>query len=317
MNLLSRRRWLSATPAALSAAAVSASSLASPSSDRPADEPFGYCLNTSTLMGQKLPIAEVVAIAAKAGYHAIEPWVRELEEHVKSGKSLADLGKQIRDLGLSVESAIGFAEWAVDDDARRARGVERMKRDMEAVHAIGGKRIAAPPVGATDVAGLDLRKVAVRYREILEIGDRIGVIPEVEVWGSSRNLSRLGEAAMVAIDANHPSACILADVYHLYRGGSDFSGITLLRGDSLPVIHMNDYPADPPRNVITDAQRVFPGDGVAPLGTLFRNLKTIGFRGYLSLELFNRDYWSQDPAQVARIGLEKMRAQVKKAWESR
>ena len=77
--------------------------------------------------------------------------------------------------------------------------------------------------------------------------------------------------------------------------------------------HVNDYPAQPPRGQITDAQRVYPGDGVAPLGDIFRMLREIGFRGALSLELFNRDYWRHEPAVVARTGLEKMRAVVRKS----
>ena len=35
---------------------------------RPKNEPFGYCLNTSTIRGQKLPLVEEIEIAAKAGY---------------------------------------------------------------------------------------------------------------------------------------------------------------------------------------------------------------------------------------------------------
>ena len=55
---------------------------------------------------------------------------------------------------------------------------------------------------------------------------------------------------------------------------------------------MNDYPADPPRETITDGSRIYPGDGVAP--SALHDLHDIGFRGVLSLELFNRDYWKQD-----------------------
>jgi hypothetical protein len=38
-----------------------------------------------------------------------------------------------------------------------------------------------------------------------------------------------------------------------------------------------------------------------------------GFRGMLSLELFNRDYWKQDALTVAKTGLEKTQASVRKA----
>ena len=66
------------------------------------------------------------------------------------------------------------------------------------------------------------------------------------------------------------------------------------------------------RKEITDAQRVFPGDGVAPLGVLFRTLAGIGFRGMLSLEVFNREYWNQDALYVARSGLGEDREAVRK-----
>ena len=77
--------------------------------------------------------------------------------------------------------------------------------------------------------------------------------------------------------------------------------------------HLNDYPANPPRATIKDENRVFPGDGIAPLTQLFRDLNAIGYRGALSIELFNRQYWSQDPLEIARIGLQKLRAAVRAA----
>ncbi len=290
--------------------------LKSPSAQVPAlsdPEPFGYCLNTSTIRGQQLSLVEEIEITARAGYRGIEPWIREIDQYVAGGGTLADLAKRIKDLGLSVESVIGFCEWIVDDDARRRKGMEEARRCMELTLAIGGKRLAAPPAGATDVVGLDLRVAARRYRELLLLGEKIGVVPQLELWGFSKTLSRLSEAAYVAIESGHAQACILPDVYHLYKGGSDFSGLKLLSGSAIHVFHMNDYPSTPARAEITDAQRVFPGDGVAPLVEIFRDLRAIGFRGMLSLELFNRDYWQQDAFAVAQKGLVKMRDLVKRS----
>lgn len=315
----SRRKFIAATAAAIvspsSILTTSAYSQTNPST-RPADEPFGYCLNTSTISGQNLGIVKVVEIAAEARFQAIEPWLRELDAYVKTGGSLNDLGKRIADLGMTVESAIGFAPWIVDDDSARAKGLEQMKRDMDTVAQIGGKRIAAPPVGAngTNDPQISLLNAAKRYRAICDLGDQMGVIPEVEFWGPSKNLNRLSEAAMVAIDSGHPKACILPDVYHLYKGGSDLNGLRLLSSSAVHVIHMNDYPASPPREAITDANRIFPGDGIAPLGEILRNMRDAGFRGSLSLELFNRDYWKRSPIKVAKEGIEKMRAVVRKAF---
>ncbi len=86
-----------------------------------------------------------------------------------------------------------------------------------------------------------------------------------------------------------------------------------MNGAALHVIHVNDYPeaADPSK--LTDANRIDPGDGVAPDGQIVRDLRDNGFRGVLSLERFNRDYWSRSADENLKAGLEKIRATVKKA----
>jgi 2-keto-myo-inositol isomerase len=312
-TFVSRRDWLKTTCGAAGAGLLAATP--AQSAEKEPKEPFGYCFNTSTISGQKLSIKDEVDIAARAGYQAIEPWIRELDQFVKDGGDLKDLGKRIRDKGLVVPSSIGFAEWIVDDDDRRKKGLEEAKRSMDLVQQIGGARLAAPPVGATDQTDLSLFKAAERYRALLEIGDKIGVIPQVEVWGFSKSLHRLSETMLVAMESGHPKACLLPDVYHLHKGGTDFNSIKVLGNATMYMFHVNDYPAEPAPAELTDAHRVYPGDGVAPWKSLLRDLRAIGFRGMLSLELFNRDYWKQDAFQVAKTGLEKMRAVVQASLE--
>jgi len=252
-------------------------------------------------------------VAAQAGYQGIEPWVEAIDTYAKTGGSLKDLRKRIGDLGLTVESAIGFPEWIVDDDAKRAKGMEQAKIQMDLVAQIGGKRLATPPAGATKEPGLDLLKAAERYRALLELGEQMGVTPQLELWGFSKNLHRLGEVMFVAIESGHPQACVLADVFHIYKGGSDFNGLKLFGSTTIQVFHMNDYPSDPPRDKINDSFRVFPGDGVAPLTQIVRHLQAVGGPKVLSLELFNRKYWEQDALETAKAGLEKMKATVRAA----
>ena len=291
---------------------TSAQAESKPAASHPSDG-FVFCLNTATIRGQKLGILKEIEVAAKAGYQAIEPWIDSIEEYKRQDGTLPELKRRIADTGLAVESAIGFAQWIVEDDVHRAKGMEQAKRAMDLVAQIGGKRLAAPPAGATDGPGLDLLKAAERYRALLEAGDQIGVVPQLELWGFSRNLNRLGECAGVAIETGHPRACVLVDVYHLYKGGSDYKGLGLLNGNAVHVLHMNDYPAEPPREKIEDSYRVYPGDGVAPVLEILRALRSIGGQKVLSLELFNRKYWGMDAAEVARAGLEKMKTAVSQA----
>ena len=272
-------------------------------------EPMRYCLNTATIRGQKLPLDQAVDVAAGAGYDAIEPWIDELEAFEAGGGDLTALGQKISDLGLSVEGAIGFFEWIVDDPEKRAAGLARARADMERLRRIGGKRIAAPPFGAHEAgsAKIALADAAERYAALCSVGERAGVAPVCEVWGFSANLSKLGEGLYVAAESGHPDACVLLDSYHLYKGGSPLEGLRFLSGDKLPVFHINDYPAISPEK-IADSDRVWPGEGVAPLVPLLRILAEIGFCGYLSLEVFHPEYWKMEPLVAARTGLEKLKA---------
>jgi 2-keto-myo-inositol isomerase len=46
---------------------------------------------------------------------------------------------------------------------------------------------------------------------------------------------------------------------------------------------------------------------------VLKDLKAINYRRTLSLEIFKRDYWKQDPKLVAKNGLSKMRDCIAKA----
>jgi 2-keto-myo-inositol isomerase len=156
-------------------------------------------------------------------------------------------------------------------------------------------------------------KAAERYRALLDLGDQTGVVPQVEVWGSSKNLHRLGQSMFVVIESGHPKACLLPDVYHIYKGGSDFHGLKTISSRTIQVFHLNDYPANPPRETIRDGDRVMPGDGIAPLTQILQDLCDNGTEAVLSLELFSQVYWERDPLEVAREGLAKMKTAVQTA----
>ncbi len=287
--------------------------LAARAASSPSPGGFRYCLNFATLQGYRAGVVEMVEASAKAGYQAIEPWVSGIDAYAGQGGSLADLRRRIADLGLTVESAIAFPQWIVDDPGKRAVGMEQARRDLATVAQIGGQRMAAPPAGANTGAALGWTEMADRYRALLELGDQAGVVPELEFWGTSVNLRQLAQAVFVAMQTGHPKACVLADVFHLYKGQSAFEGLRMLSSQAVQVVHMNDYPATPPRETITDRDRVYPGDGVAPLKQILGDLARINPSAVLSLELFNPAYWKATPLETARTGLAKMKQAVEAA----
>ncbi|MFC2124632.1 sugar phosphate isomerase/epimerase family protein, partial [Bacteroidota bacterium] len=189
-------------------------------------------------------------------------------------------------------------------------GMKQMREEMEMMVSIGGTRIAAPPSGVPTDQPLDFFQVGEKYAEILELGRQTGVMPQLEFWGASPVMWHMGQVLMVAASANDPDVRLLPDVYHMFRGGSGFDTLKLLNGNLIEIFHMNDFVDTKPREEQNDADRVYPGDGAAPMKKIFTDLKNMGGAKVLSLELFNRSYWEQDPLVVAKTGISKMKELV-------
>jgi sugar phosphate isomerase/epimerase len=125
---------------------------------------FRFCLNTSTISGQKPGLKKYLEIAAEAGYDGVELWVHEIQEYKQQGNSLKTLKKFLDDSRLSVYDVIGFAPWMVEDEKERKAGFEQMKQEMEMVAELGCSRIAAPSAGVKADTALDLNKIGERYK---------------------------------------------------------------------------------------------------------------------------------------------------------
>ena len=269
------------------------------------DATFRFCLNTSTIRGQNPGLLKYLDIASEAGYDGVELWVQDVKQYLESGNSAQSLKKYIADRGLLVENAIGFAPWLVGP-----QGFAQMKTEMEMMASIGCTRIAAPAFGVPYDQPLDLTDAGHKYKELIALGRQTGVMPILEFWGASKGLYNLGQAMMITAVANDPDVRILADVYHLFRGDSGFDSLKMLSGNVIELFHMNDYVATIPREQQKDSDRVYPGDGAAPMKQILTDLKNMGGVKILSLELFNETYWKQDPLLVAQTGLRKMKELV-------
>lgn len=266
---------------------------------------FQFSLNTSTVRGQKLSLPQLIELSARAGYDGFEPWMAEIQTYLETGKSIASLKKLASDAGLEFFDCIGFPTWMSQDPEKSKNGFIQMEKEMELLAELGCPRVAAPAIGTE--APLDLLQAGEKYKRLLELGRKTGVMPQLEFWGAYPSFHHLGQAMMVAAAADDKDAKILADVYHLFRGGSGFESMKMLDGNAIDIFHMNDVPADIPRLEQQDKDRVFPGDGAAPIRELAEVLKSKGGTIILSLELFNPTYYTMDAAVVVKTGLEKMK----------
>ncbi len=270
--------------------------------------PFTYCLNMATIRGHNLGFIKELETASKAGFTGVEIWVDSLQTYLKNGGSTREAKKRIDDLGLKVENAIGFASWINEDESKRKAGLDQMKAEMDLLAQLGCKRTAAPPSGATNPPALDLKTMAERYRATLDLGDKTGVVPQLEMWGFSRNLSKVSDVMYVALESGHRSAKVLLDIFHLYKGGSSIDTLPLVSKNAIDILHLNDYPSTSSPATITDADRIYPGDGVAPIRKVLQILGRGEKPLVLSFEVFNKAYYAQDALAVCKTAISKMQS---------
>lgn len=317
---LDRRAFLKAGAAAGSALAAAATVSAAPLDRKyqSGSSPWPIVLNASTIRHRRstteiTPAREKIRIAAETGYDGIELWMSDLEEMEKNGDDLKEVAKEIKDLGLFVPNVIGLWNGMPATREEFDASLELSRDRMRMVSAVGSTHVAALPF--PDREDFDLRWGTEMYRELLRIGrEDYNISVMMEFIGFIKGLNRLGHACAIAIDCDDPGAKVLPDTFHMYRGGSGFSGIRHLDARFIGDFHWNDVPAEPGQYELRDRDRIMPGDGILPLTQCLKDLLDIGYTGPLSLEIFNEDYWKMDPRETAKIGLEKMRANVATAF---
>lgn len=278
--------------------------------------PFILSINTSTLRPFGLSVPEQIEVAAKSGFAGIELWVEELKAYLDSGGELSAVRRLAQDAGIRIVNGIAFFKWTDADPTVRAAGMQQAEREIAMLAEIGCTAVAAPPTG--EVADLDAATIGANYAELLELSRPYRVEPILEFWGRAPVLHSLNEATAILSACGDDDATMLLDLFHMYTGGSTVAEVRLLAGQDggetcrAGLVHLNDYPADPPRDTIKDSDRVMPGDGVGPVSEFLRTLRDIEFVGPVSVELFMDDYGEPNAAGVARQAKEK----TLRAWEA-
>ena len=260
--------------------------------------PFRISINAGTLRDYEIPLEEQIELYASAGFESAELWMTDIENFLSRGGSAREISDALAARKIRLEGVLGFAKWLADAPEERRAGFEKLKREVDIVSELGGRTIAATGMGMGELDRSKFVSYAQSYREILDYAAPKNVTPLLELWGH-RALCRLEDLAHIAILAGRERANFLLDFYHLYRGGNSFESLAQINISKLTVIHLNDYPAFPERGKLTDADRVFAGDGACPFGKILPMLAENGFKGALSVELFNKGYMQKmSPLQL-------------------
>ncbi len=264
-------------------------------------------LNASTI--KPTPLLQKIRVAGEAGYHGIELWAVELYEHVGRGGEISDVEKALADHGLVVPCFIAVRNWGETSGWEYRLAMDEARRRFELAARVGAPlMVCTPPMERPGTEGL-----ARGYRDLLQIGRETGVRAVLEYISFFASLNQVADTVAVLDECGDPDACLILDAFHNWNQRTTFDDLRALAPERIAHYHIDDAAPGIPSGSQKDPDRVMIGEGVIDLRTEMAILREKGYDRWLSLELFNAEWWAKDPMETARVGLERMRALCEEA----
>ena len=133
-----------------------------------------------------------------------------------------------------------------------------------------------------------------------------GVRLALEFQGQAAFANNLQTAAALVAEAGSPHLGLCLDVFHYYIGPSKSGRPGLpVSAENLFHVQLCDV-AGQPREIVTDADRILPGDGDFLLSPSSSGCGEIGYAGAVSVELMN-PHLASAPRQFGEVAMTALR----------
>jgi len=245
------------------------------------------------------------AAAAKAGFRAVEIFENDLTFF--RGKA-RDARLLAADLGLEIVALQPLRDFEAMPDPARAKNFDRAARKLDLMHELGARllclcsNVSPDAIDDAGRAANDLAELADLARQH---GMRIGY--EALAWG--RWVKDWTAAWEIVRAADRDNLGIVLDSFHICARGNPIEPIAALPAEKIALVQVADAPAlimDPLS--LSRHYRCYPGQGDYPIVDYLDAVTRSGYRGPLSLEIFNDQFRGASAAAIAIDGMRSLRA---------
>jgi len=261
---------------------------------------FFTCLNHSTIM--TTPLEKAILVAEEAGFEGFDLWRQNLEEYLKK-KNVKELVKLFASIKIKPVSLTGIGDFM----QKTSNEFRETKKEILIFFEI----LKELSVNIVVVNQANMRwdyqrsfKIAVeRVQELSEMAIKYNIRLALEYLGFSDFINCIKRVLAIYNEVKSKNMGFLVDSYHMYKGGDQLNDLEEIPYDSIFFVHIANV-LDIPREKITDSEREFPSEGKLDLLPVLKLLKSKGYNSYLSVELFRKDYWKEDPLKIAKSARE-------------
>ncbi|GHF39806.1 bifunctional sugar phosphate isomerase/epimerase/4-hydroxyphenylpyruvate dioxygenase family protein [Seohaeicola zhoushanensis] len=244
-------------------------------------------------------LSEKLDAISAAGFDGIEIFEQDF---ITDEGSARDVGQRIRDKGLEISLFQPFRDFEGLPGELRVKAFDRAERKFDLMQELGADLILIcssvhpKAMGGIDRAADDLRELGERAAKR---GLRIGY--EALAWGRYVNDHR--DAWEIVRRADHPNVGVILDSFHTLGRGLDPETIRRIPGDRIFFVQLADAPLIPMDLLYWSRHfRNMPGEGDLPVTDFMRAVLAAGYKGPVSLEIFNDQFRGGSPKTVALDG---------------
>lgn len=257
------------------------------------------CISQATTLSSSF--ADDVENYPAAGCQAVEVWLTKLEKHLEAVHA-EDTRKALADRGIELIAAAYQGGLLLSQGEQRKAHFDHFKRRLDLCQTFGIRTILIAADFAHEIDVQSLGRAVVSLAQAAQWAAGFSVRLALEFRGNDTFCSCLDTALSLVEQCREPNVGVCLDTFHYYKGPSKSEDLDRLTAANLFHVQVCDV-AGLPRELMTDSDRVMPGDGDFSLEPILRKLKSIGYAGAVSLELMNPELWRANQKQVIELGL--------------
>jgi 4-hydroxyphenylpyruvate dioxygenase len=237
-----------------------------------------------------------LAAAAAAGFDGVEIFENDL---VACASSPAEVRRRAEGLGLSMELYQPFRDFEAVPPDRLAHNLRRARRKLELTCLLGAPMLLVCS-SVSELAVDDDSLASEQLHQLATLAEEHGVRVAYEALSWGRHVDDYEHAWRIVEAAGHPALGVCLDSFHILSRGTDLDAIGSIPADKLFFLQLSDAPLLA-MDVLQWSRhhRCFPGQGSFDLPGFLHRVVAAGYRGPLSLEIFNDVFRQADPGHTA------------------
>lgn len=244
-------------------------------------------------------LTEKLAAAARAGFGGVEIFENDL---LACPLAPEEIRARCADLGLSIDLYQPMRDIEGVPDDVFVRNLRRARHKFELMNRLGADTVLVCSSVSPDAVDDDVR-AAGQLARLAGLAEEFGIRVAYEALAWGRHVNTYGHAWRIVEAADHPALGVCLDSFHILSRGSepeDLEGIADIPGEKIFFLQLADAPLLA-MDVLQWSRhyRCFPGQGGFDVAGLLRRVLAAGYRGPLSLEVFNDVFRQADAGPTA------------------